>query len=1062
MIPYTFPHKIITLFTLLFCFSLAGQIQVSVQNASNPTRDLLNISPNASTLGTFGNIPTGNFTGIPSIGIPLYNVAYKSLNLPVSLMYHNAVGNKPDVIPGSVGLGWLLNAGGSITRVENNNFYDPNQAGELTFNPTSEPDWDSDLKLSGHLNREILLTDINNPIKRDFFSFSFNGLSGDIYMDHNSKFKIRCNEGVHFDIEVELFQPNSNKRFMLPSLENLQAPPYYPYPYYVGPYTNYVTINSISFLYKMTLTDTNGVKYIFGGTDESIEFSRVGHAIAYDELTIAPKAVVWNLTAIKAPNGDEITLEYKRGQVITSSKRYSKIQQGVWEFTANGKKVYQAINKNETLNGEYGFLVNPSYLTKISTPIETITFNNTVTNQLSYGPSRFDREMFEYGNVNYHWNLDIANARVKNFFPEKLVDITVKDKKGDLYKKIDFAYLENNTRLKLSEVLISGQSLLAEKQSYKFEYNPTPLPDYNSYKTDHYGYYNGSNTYIPNLTASDYGILLNFKNNSSEQQNYYNSREPNFAYSTAEILTKIIYPTKGYTKFEYEQNDYGTVAKKWPFENIINTGNQNLITGGLRIKKIANFDYNNQKLTSKEFYYLKDYQKNGTLSSGVCSHKPTYFDVIKGTATSVIRTGTTSWYAPDYNNLDYFHFSTEDIFPMGRLDGSPITYSEVTELSEDGSYIVYKYKNHDNGFQDKPLVNYKTDHPDTFVDENGTKKRFWTNTDIISMNLERGQILSETYYTPGKSVSKKSVKEIIYEYNDDNNRFNDNIRVLKRYANPVYDLTSGNIRSMCYTAGLIYTYFPYLKKTTVTESFANNNVITTTNFKYDNNYRYVREIEKLAGENIIKQINRYPGDFAVSASDVYSNMIESHITGVIIESETKKNDTRITLSHTDFIKNPSNQNQFVPKYQFTQFREGALEKKMSYDQYDEKGNILQYTLESGTPVCIVWGYNKTRPIAKIENASYSQVSPYVNNLQTISDTGTELNLLDALKTLRNAPVFSAAIVSTYTYIPMVGLSSVTDTKGFTTTYKYDNFGRLQFVKDSEGNILSENEYHYKK
>ena len=138
---------------------------------------------------------------------------------------------------------------------------------------------------------------------------------------------------------------------------------------------------------------------------------------------------------------------------------------------------------------------------------------------------------------------------------------------------------------------------------------------------------------------------------------------------------------------------------------------------------------------------------------------------------------------------------------------------------------------------------------------------------------------------------------------------------------------------------------------------------------------------------------------------------------------------------------------------------GNLEKKLTYDSYDSAGNLTQYTPEGGVPVSIIWGYNKTQPIAKIENATYSSVASYVSNLEALSNTGTEANLITALNQLRTA--LPNAMVTTYTYKPLVGVSSITDPKGQTVYYNYDGLGRLQNVKDAQGNLLSENEYHYK-
>jgi YD repeat-containing protein len=69
-------------------------------------------------------------------------------------------------------------------------------------------------------------------------------------------------------------------------------------------------------------------------------------------------------------------------------------------------------------------------------------------------------------------------------------------------------------------------------------------------------------------------------------------------------------------------------------------------------------------------------------------------------------------------------------------------------------------------------------------------------------------------------------------------------------------------------------------------------------------------------------------------------------------------------------------------------------------------------------------------------------------------------LREALRILRNA--FPNAQVTTFTYDPLIGVTSITDPRGETVYYHYDDFNRLEFVKDAQGDILSKNAYNYKR
>ncbi len=82
---------------------------------NNPYKDVNIVSPTAASLAKYGDIPVSYHTGIPQISIPVYTVNEGMLSLPISLSYH-ASGLKVMESASWVGAGWSLNAGGVITR----------------------------------------------------------------------------------------------------------------------------------------------------------------------------------------------------------------------------------------------------------------------------------------------------------------------------------------------------------------------------------------------------------------------------------------------------------------------------------------------------------------------------------------------------------------------------------------------------------------------------------------------------------------------------------------------------------------------------------------------------------------------------------------------------------------------------------------------------------------------------------------------------------------------------------------------------------------------------------
>jgi hypothetical protein len=185
-------------------------------------------------------------------------------------------------------------------------------------------------------------------------------------------------------------------------------------------------------------------------------------------------------------------------------------------------------------------------------------------------------------------------------------------------------------------------------------------------------------------------------------------------------------------------------------------------------------------LESKTYYYRKNYAGGGTQSSGVLAYKPVFFE---------------DWSGSESGKTYTLHRISST--PVAEMNiGNHISYSEVAEVLADNSFTVYKYKNHDNGYQDQEPLGYAA---------MCKFRNFWEDTPGISMELERGQLLSKEIYDASNNIKKR----IKYQYNDDSSRFNTHVRQV------AYTLPSTRYYKAAPTPLLvsryIYTYHPYLK-----------------------------------------------------------------------------------------------------------------------------------------------------------------------------------------------------------------------------------------------------------
>jgi hypothetical protein len=276
-------------------------------------------------------------------------------------------------------------------------------------------------------------------------------------------------------------------------------------------------------------------------------------------------------------------------------------------------------------------------------------------------------------------------------------------------------------------------------------------------------------------------------------------------------------------------------------------------------------------------------------------------------------------------------------------------------------------------------------------------------------------------------------------------------------------------------AGLFFNYSinlwkSLLESTNTKEYFppGSNNVVETKTFTTYNN-KYQPSIQKITYPDLTFNETTY--NYAQEKGNqllISKNMVDIPLETIVTQTN---NGITKTLSKTETVyptSLPDSQigNFVLPKSVTSyDYSTNSSPTEVTLDKYDIKGNLIQYTTKSGIPISIVWGYNSSLPIAKIEGIQYNDLNPYIQNIITLSDESAinpskEQALLNAEDNLRKNTNLLNYPITTYTHDPLVGITSVTPPSGIREYYKYDTTNRLEKIVDINNKLVKEFKYRY--
>ncbi|SNR16242.1 RHS repeat domain-containing protein [Tenacibaculum jejuense] len=522
--------------------------------------------------------------------------------------------------------------------------------------------------------------------------------------------------------------------------------------------------------------------------------------------------------------------------------------------------------------------------------------------------------------------------------------------------------------------------------------------------------------------------------------------------------------------------------------------------GGFRIKEIRFMEGNEQQTKVSYNYPLFDNTTMSRYGISGTSYSSGSFDGALGTRRKSVKR---------------LKVNLRNKFALGQL-GAPPCSGNAKDLSflierfgrsveanmSKGNYVGYKNVEtyQDNNGKSTMLYTNAIDFPAYDADFYEDISPIYNNTPDKDLDFKRGNLLENIAYdSTGRKVSKTtnqydyeiiSSERYFFKYSE-NESCSSAISLkgrtfssFKTYfaftscegcTNPANFI---DVRPAYYEYGL-----PFMKESISKQYFYDalgNETSTTSNTTYDyslNNYQpLVTKTTNSKGEEIITKTK-----YAHEVNDNNLKYLHRISEPVEVEVIRKKGTTVTKLSHQKTKYKFFGPDLYLPEMIQTSKGTQALEDRVVYHSYDTKGNPTEVSKADGTSVVYIWGYNETKPIAKIEGATKTEVTSAINGLpstyynsllkiQNLSNVdndrtqgtlGKEGALRNALQKLRESSILATAQVTTFTYDPLIGVTSITDPRGETVYYEYDVFNRLKVIKNSDGHIVTEHQYNYK-
>lgn len=866
---------------LLFVFH---QCRSQVQTVDDITKQVIPPSPQAASLGKYGNLPVNYHTGGVTVSIPLYEVKIGTLSLPLSLSYQTS-GVRVTDVASRVGLGWTLQGEGVVTRTVRGmsdesglGFY--YLAGLVPYENVNQVSTFNEFMLLDAVG----LGQVDS--EPDAYNYNFMGQSGKFYIDTDNN------------------------------------PVLVPY-------------NKIKFENNWKATMEDGTRCYFGSTETT---QTTNNAALTDSYISA-----WYMTRVVTPRKEAIDFTYEASPNIEYGHLLSETDYYSWN---GGSKMPARTVVNQTI-------ATPR-LKAIETRIEKVEFFYDLAE--NSGNGRLDLHG-DYRLKKITITSKITNECIKEIeFFHTYVQSTAT---CNIPNFPAFPYLSSDAYRMRLDYIVERSCDGAETRKHAFEYDATLLPSRCSFAQDHWGFYNGADG---NQTLKPYVSLM-------PGSYTYGDRSVNPAKLSAQSLTKITYPTKGYTVFEFEPHQA-----------------QGNYQGGQRIKSISDYSAPGVLAEKRSFTYANPLLFNPITEANY------YYTMTDKEYPGGCGQGAT------YQMYDYVVRSSSNNYQISASQGSHIAYGTVT-VSHDGvsnGKTVYEY----------------TDDIDLAMNLG------YPYAPPTSMEHRRGLLKREAVYDNNNTLLKETLSNYAF------------VPITTFGAYKIGLLQNATCREVIYTGSFNISHLivagyqmhsEWIQLASKTEKTYPGPEVNTTNLFYGNvNHLQVTRKETTRSDGRLDlEYMIYPDDYA-SGTVFIDSLKNRNIKNAVIEQVSgiadgaaititggkinKYSTTKVGhLSEIQFLELSapiasgsykfSNRATGVVPYQGTATTfsgYSGYKGNVFFDSYDNFGNITQFHTDQGINVSIKWGFLDSRPVVLVKNATPAEFF-YEGFEETGGATGSNLH-----------------------------------------------------------------------